>query len=173
MIIVPSYLRPRRANFVPLTPLSFLNRTADLYPDRLAIIDGERRFTWKEVRRRCMALAASLVRLGVKPGDVVSVLVPNTAEMFEAQFAVAMAGAVLNTINVRLDAETVAYIFEHAETRVLMVDRQFAPLAQQGRGGHGSRLRGRGFPFRRRGGAAPGRFSGNPRPLQGHHHLGR
>jgi fatty-acyl-CoA synthase len=125
-----AYLRPRPANFVPLTPLSFLERTADIYPDRVAIIDDERRFTWGEVRNRCVALAASLVRLGVQLGDVVSVLAPNTAEMFEAHFAVAMAGAVLNTINTRLDVDTVAYILDHAETRVLLLDRQFAPLAE-------------------------------------------
>lgn len=124
-----SYLRPRAANFVPLTPLSFLDRTAEIYPERLALVDDERRFTWSEVRQRCVALAAGLGELGVKPGDVVSVLAPNTAEMFEAHFAVAMAGAVLNTINIRLDAETVAYIFDHAETRVLLLDRQFSALA--------------------------------------------
>ncbi|TGQ49557.1 acyl-CoA synthetase, partial [Mesorhizobium sp. M1C.F.Ca.ET.210.01.1.1] len=95
------YLRPQAPNHVPLTPISFLYRTADLYPDRLAIIDEERRFTWLEVRRRCEALAAGLIRLGVRPRDVVSVLAPNTAEMFEAHFVVAMAGAVLNTINIR------------------------------------------------------------------------
>ncbi|MBZ9709700.1 AMP-binding protein [Mesorhizobium sp. ESP7-2] len=125
------YLRPRPANYVPLTPLSFLGRTAELYPDRLALIDEDRRFTWQEVRQRCEALAAALMDIGVKPGDVVSVLAPNTAEMFEAQFAVAMAGAVLNTINIRLDAETVAYILDHAETRVLMLDRQFASMAEE------------------------------------------
>ncbi len=124
------YLRPRAANFVALTPLSFLERTAELYPERLALIDDERRFTWAEVHQRCIGFAAGLVRLGVKPGDVVSVLAPNTAEMFEAHFAVSMAGAVLNTINTRLDVETVAYIFEHAETRVLLLDRQFATLAE-------------------------------------------
>jgi fatty-acyl-CoA synthase len=123
------YLRPRAANFVALTPLSFLDRTAELYPNRLALIDDERRFTWAEVRQRCVVLAAGLVQLGVKPGDVVSVLAPNTAEMFEAHFAVAMAGAVLNTINIRLDVETVAYILDHAETCVLLLDRQFATLA--------------------------------------------
>jgi fatty-acyl-CoA synthase len=125
-----AYLRPRKANFVALSPLSFLDRTAEIYPNRLAIIDEDRRFTWAKVRQRCVAFAASLVHLGVKPGDVVSVLAPNTAEMFEAHFAVAMAGAVLNTINIRLDIETVAYILDHAETRVLMLDRQFAPLAE-------------------------------------------
>jgi fatty-acyl-CoA synthase len=126
----PAYLRPRAANFVPLTPLSFLERTADLYPNRIAVIDEDRRFTWAQVRQRCLGVAASLVKLGVKPGDVVSVLAPNTAEMFECHFAVAMAGAVLNTINTRLDVETVAYILEHAESRVLLVDRQFSALAQ-------------------------------------------
>ena len=130
MIDEAPHLRPRAANHVPLTPISFLYRTADVYPDRVAIIDEDRRFTWLEVRRRCEALAAGLIRLGVKPGDVVSVLAPNTAEMFEAHFAVAMAGAVLNTINIRLDAETVAYILDHAEARVLMVDRQCRPLAE-------------------------------------------
>jgi fatty-acyl-CoA synthase len=124
-----AYLRPRPANFVALTPLSFLDRTAEIYPNRLALIDEERRLTWAEVRKRCVALAAGLVRMGVRPGEVVSILAPNTAEMFEAHFAVAMAGAVLNTINTRLDIETVAYILDHAETRVLLLDRQFGPLA--------------------------------------------
>jgi fatty-acyl-CoA synthase len=124
------YLQPRSANFVALTPLTFLERTAEVYPNRLALIDDARRFTWAEVHRRCLGLAAGLVKLGVKPGDVVSVLAPNTAEMFEAHFAVAMAGAVLNTINTRLDVETVAYIIDHAEARVLMLDRQLAPLAE-------------------------------------------
>ncbi len=127
-----SYLNPRSANFVPLSPLSFLDRTAEVYPDRLAIIDSERRYTWAEVRKRCHALAAELTRLGVKPGDVVSVLAPNTAEMFEAHFAVAMASAVLNTVNIRLDVETVSYIFDHAETKVLLLDQQFTARAGYG-----------------------------------------
>ncbi|MGL5012232.1 MAG: AMP-binding protein, partial [Paracoccaceae bacterium] len=125
----PEYLKPRPANFVPLSPLSFLNRTAEVYPNRLALIDDDRRFTWAEVYQRCTRLAAALQSHGVKPGDVVSILAPNTAEMFEAHFGVAMAGAVLNTINVRLDVDTVAYILDHADTKVLMIDRQFAPLA--------------------------------------------
>lgn len=123
------YLRPRPANFVPLSPLSFLNLTAEVYPDRLALIDDDRRFTWAEVRKRCEGLAAGLHAHGVKPGDVVSVLAPNTVEMFEAHFGVAMAGAVLNTINFRLDVDTVAYILAHADTKVLMIDRQCAALA--------------------------------------------
>jgi fatty-acyl-CoA synthase len=114
---------------VPLSPLSFLNRTADVFPDRLALIDENRRFTWAEVRKRCEGLATGLHANGLKPGDVVSVLAPNTAEMFEAHFGVAMAGAVLNTINIRLDADTVAYVLAHAEAKVLMIDRQYASLA--------------------------------------------
>jgi fatty-acyl-CoA synthase len=124
-----AYLRPRPANFVPLSPLSFLDRTAEVYPDRLALIDDDRRFTWAQVRARCRGLAAGLQKHGVKPGDVVSILAPNTAEMFEAHFGVAMAGAVLNTINFRLDVDSVAYILAHADTRVLMIDRQCATLA--------------------------------------------
>jgi fatty-acyl-CoA synthase len=123
------YLKPREANYVPLSPLSFLNRTAEVYADRIALIDEDRSFTWGQVRTRCQGLAAGLQNHGVKPGDVVSVLAPNTAEMFEAHFGVAMAGAVLNTINFRLDVETVAYILAHADTKVLMIDRQCADLA--------------------------------------------
>jgi fatty-acyl-CoA synthase len=130
MPVDPQYLKPRPANFVPLSPLSFLERTADIYPDRIALIDDQRQFTWSEVRARCHKLAAGLVDLGVNPGDVVSILAPNTAEMFEAHFGVAMSGAILNTINIRLDAETVAYILDHAETKVLMVDRQCASVAE-------------------------------------------
>lgn len=124
-----AYLRPRTANFVPLSPLSFLNRSADVFPDKIALIDAERRFTWAEVRQRCKGLAAGLEAQGVRPGDVVSILAPNTAEMFEAHFGVAMAGAILNTINFRLDPDTVAYILGHADTKVLMIDRQCATLA--------------------------------------------
>jgi fatty-acyl-CoA synthase len=125
----PDYLKPRAANYVPLSPISFLHRTAEVYPDRLALVDGERRFTWKAVHHRCMGLANGLLSRGFGKGDVVSVLAPNTAEMFEAHFGVAMAGYVLNTINTRLDVDTVTYILEHAETKVLLLDRQLAKLA--------------------------------------------
>jgi fatty-acyl-CoA synthase len=125
----PEYLKPRAANHVPLSPLSFLYRTAEVYPDRLAVIDGNRRFTWKDVHARCLGLAAGLKALKLEPGDVVSVMAPNTAEMFEAHFGVGMAGCVLNTINTRLDIDTVTYILGHAETKVLLIDRQCARLA--------------------------------------------
>jgi fatty-acyl-CoA synthase len=129
MVHDPAYLAPRAANFVPLSPVSFLHRTAEVYPDRTALIDDARQFTWRQVHARCMGLAAGLRALGLGRGEVVSVLAPNSPEMFEAHFGVAMAGCVLNTINTRMDVETVVYILGHAETRVLLVDRQCAKLA--------------------------------------------
>jgi fatty-acyl-CoA synthase len=125
----PDYLKPRAANHVPLSPVSFVHRAADVYPDRIAVIDGDRHFTWSETRQRCVGLAAGLTSYGLRKGDVVSVLSPNTVEMFEAHFGVAMAGGVLNTINTRLDVDTVTYILGHAETKIFLVDRQCAKLA--------------------------------------------
>jgi fatty-acyl-CoA synthase len=125
----PDFLRPRPANHVPLSPISFLHRTAELYGNDLALVDGDRRFTWKQLHQRVLGLAAGLMGLKLQKGDVVSVLTPNTSEMFEAHFGVAMAGCVLNTINIRLDVDTVTYILDHAETKVLLVDRQCAKLA--------------------------------------------
>jgi fatty-acyl-CoA synthase len=117
------------ANFVPLTPLRFLDRTADVYPQRVAIVHGSLRQTWAQTRERCYRLASALVRMGVQPGDTVSVIAPNTPAMLEAHFGVPLAGAVLNAINCRLDAEGIAFILRHGESRVLLVDREFAALA--------------------------------------------
>ena len=116
------------ANYVPLTPLSLLARTASVYPQRLAVVYGSRRFTWAETEVRCRRLAASLARHGVGPGDTVAVMLANTPEMVEAHFGIAMARAVLNTLNTRLDAETIAVMLEHGAARVLITDREFAPM---------------------------------------------
>ena len=129
------FMDRRPANYVPLTPLSFLPRVADIYPDRVAVIYGNRRYSWAEVYERAVRLASAIVRAGVKPGEVVTVMAPNIPEMFEAHFGVAMAGAVLNTLNTRLDTDTIAYILEHADTRLLITDAAFgasmkAALAQ-------------------------------------------
>ncbi len=124
-------LEPCAANHQPLTPLTFLLRSADVYPDRVAVIHGNRRFTWREHAERCRRLAGALIAAGIQPGDTVSVLAPNTPAMLEAHFGVPMAGAVLNNINIRLDAAGIAFILDHAETRVLMVDRQFAAVARE------------------------------------------
>ena len=115
------------ANFTPLTPLTFIERAAAVYPDHPSVIDGERRFTWSETYARCRRLACALSRRGVGLGDCVAVLAPNVRAIYEASFAVPMLGAVLNTINIRLDAATVAFILEHGEAKVLLADREFSP----------------------------------------------
>ena len=118
------------ANYAPLTPLVFLDWSADVYPDRLAVVHGARRFTWAQTRERCQRLASALSARGVGRGDTVSVVAANTPEMLEAHFGVPMTGAVLNTINTRLDAGTVAYILDHAQARVLLTDREFSPVVR-------------------------------------------
>ncbi len=117
------------ANHVPLTPLSFLLRSARVYPNRVAVIHGARRFTYAEMLERCRRLASALTGAGVGPGDVVAVLAPNTPEMLEAHYGVPMAGAVLLTVNIRLDAPAVGFILRHSGARVLLVDREWGAVA--------------------------------------------
>ena len=113
------------ANYVPLSPLSFITRTADLFPDRMAIIYGDRRYSWAESYARMRQLASALDGAGLGLGDTVSVIAANTPEMFEAHYGVPMAGCVLNTINTRLEAETIAYILDNSDCRLLIVDTAF------------------------------------------------
>ncbi len=124
-------LEANAANYAPLTPLVFLDWSADVYPERLAVVHGERRFSWAQTRERCRRLASALTKLGVGRGDTVSVVAANTPEMIEAHFGVPMTGAVLNTINTRLDGATVAFILDHAEARVLITDREFFPAVSR------------------------------------------
>ena len=119
----------RPANHVPLSPVSFLARATRVHPGKTAVIDGERRFTYAQMGERCRRLASALQRLGVRPGETVSVLSPNTAMLLEAHFGVPMARAVLNAINVRLDPPTVAFILQHGQARVFLVDPELAPVA--------------------------------------------
>jgi len=119
------------ANFVALTPLSFLHRTADIYPHHEALIYNQRRYTWAQLRSRCTRIASSLAARGIGRNDTVSVFAFNTPEIFESHFSIPMAGAVLNTINTRLDAATVAYIIDHGESKIFMVDRQLWPVLQE------------------------------------------
>lgn len=114
------------ANYAPLTPINFLERAATVYPDRLAIIHGERRYTWGQTQRRSRLLAAALRRHGIGRGHTVSVMGANTPELFDAHFGVPMTGAVLNALNIRLDAKAIAFILQHAETRVLITDTEFS-----------------------------------------------
>ena len=110
------------ANYVPLTPLSFLTRTASLHPDRVAVIYGDRRYSWSDVDERTTRLASALSNAGIGIGDTVSIMCPNTPEIFEAHFGVPKAGAVLNAINTRLDVDTVTYILDHSDAKVLLTD---------------------------------------------------
>ncbi|MFT5503614.1 MAG: fatty-acyl-CoA synthase [Gammaproteobacteria bacterium] len=119
------------ANFVALSPLSFLHRTADIYPERESLTYNDRRYTWAETRNRCNRIASSLAARGLGKNDTVSVLAFNTPEMFESHFSVAMAGAVLNTINTRLDAATVSYIIDHGESKLFICDRQLWPVLSE------------------------------------------
>jgi fatty-acyl-CoA synthase len=115
------------ANHAPLTPLLFLDWSADVYPDRVSVIDGERRFTWRETRERSRRLASALARRGIGAGDTVAVMLPNIAEMVEAHFGVPMTGAVLNALNTRLDADAIAFMLEHGGAKILVTDRESSP----------------------------------------------
>lgn len=126
------YGMPRdAANFQALSPLSFLERAASVYPLRLALINGRLRQTWGETYSRSIRLASARAQRGIGLGDTVAVLAPNGPAMFEAHFGVPMCGAVLNAINTRLDAEAIAFILQHGEAKVLLVDKEFGELAQR------------------------------------------
>ena len=119
------------ANFVALSPLSFLERSAHVYPDRVALVYGAVRRSWADTYSRCRRLASALAARGVGPGDTVAVMLPNTPAMFEAHFGVPMSGAVLNTLNTRLDAPAIAFMLQHGEAKVLLTDREFAGVVGQ------------------------------------------
>ncbi len=119
------------ANFVALTPLTFLERAAYVWPDRTAIVHGKIRRSWGETFLRCRKLAAALTKRGIGKGDTVALMGANTPETFEAHFGVPLAGAVLNAINTRLDAEAVAFILNHGEAKILITDREFSPIVKQ------------------------------------------
>jgi len=124
-------LEKNSANFVPLTPLSFLERAKDIYPNYEALVYETRSYSWTEVYKRCIKFASALEKIGIRKGDTVSVMAFNTPEIFEAHYSVPMTGAVLNTINVRLDAKTVSYILNHSEAKVFIVDRQLHSIIQK------------------------------------------
>ena len=115
-----------KANHVPLSPLTFLPRAASLYPENEAVVYGKRSYTWSECYERCKRLASGITKLGASKGDTVSVIATNTPEMVEAHYGIAMAGAVLNSINVRLDSDTIAYILDHSEAKILISDYRFS-----------------------------------------------
>ena len=119
------------ANYSPLTPLSFLERAAFVFPDRVSVIHGAQRFTWRQTYARCRQLASALARRGIGPGETVAVMLPNTPPMVEAQFGVAMCGAVLNSLNTRLDAESIAFMLDHGGAKLLITDREFSATIEK------------------------------------------
>ena len=123
-------LEKTKANYVPLTPLSHLRRASVVYPEREAIVYGENRYSYKEYYKRVTLLASGLEKRGIKAGDVVATILPNIPAQVEAHFGIPALGAVLNTINTRLDVKTVAYIFDHGEAKIVIVDSQFLSLAE-------------------------------------------
>ena len=124
-------LDKNNANFVPLTPLTFLERAKDIYPNYEALVYEDRKYTWLDIYKRCTQFASALEKIGITKGDTVSVMACNTPEIFEAHYSVPMTGAVLNTINIRLDSKTVSYILEHSDAKVLIVDRQFHEVVKK------------------------------------------
>jgi fatty-acyl-CoA synthase len=131
MSIYDQDLPRTEANFAAFTPLTFMERTAEVYPQRLAIVHGALRQTWTETYRRCRQLASALQRCGIGNNDTVAVMLPNTPPMVEAHFGVPMAGAVLNTLNTRLDAQAVAFMLDHGEAKAVIVDPEFAGVMKQ------------------------------------------
>ncbi len=119
------------ANFTPLSPLTFLIRAAEVYPNRTSIIHGKKQFTWSETYKRSKQLASALSKRGIGKGDTVAVLCFNTPEIYETHFGVPMIGAVLNTINIRLDVDTISYILEHGEAKALITDNELSPTIKQ------------------------------------------
>ncbi|MDP2505113.1 MULTISPECIES: acyl-CoA synthetase [unclassified Oceanobacter] len=129
--IYDQHLDAAAANYQALSPLSYLQRAALVYPQRPAVIHGDVRRNWDETYRRCVQLASALRKRGIGKGDTVSIMAPNLPEHFEAHFGVPMCGAVLNSINTRLDAPIVAFILQHAETKLLIVDREMSAVVKK------------------------------------------
>ena len=124
-------LEKNKANYTPLTPLTFIERAAYIYPDRLAVVHGARRYTWSESFARARRLASALVQRGIGKGDTVAAMLNNTPEMFECHFGVPVTGAVLNTLNTRLDAEAIAFMLNHGEAKILITDREYSPIVKK------------------------------------------
>ena len=124
-------LEKNKANFVSLTPISFLERASNIFPNYTSIISENNRFTWKTTFTRCRLIASALQKRNIKKGDTVSIMAPNTSAMYEAHFAIPMAGAVINTINIRLDPKTISHILNHSDSKLIFSDTEFLPVIKQ------------------------------------------
>src|SRR6185436_426449 len=129
--IFEQHLDKNAANYAALTPLSFLERAAYVYPDRPSVVHGAQRYTWSETYARCRRLASALAKRGIGVGHTVAAMLPNTPPMYEAHFGVPMAGTVLNTLNTRLDPEAIAFMLDHGEAKAVIVDPEFAAVMQK------------------------------------------
>jgi fatty-acyl-CoA synthase len=118
------------ANFAPLTPLSFLRRSEEVYPGKPAVIHGERTYTYRELGERCRRLASALAKRGIRRGDTVAVMAPNVPALLEAHYAIPGLGAVLNALNIRLDPATIAFCLGHGQAKALITDREFSPVVR-------------------------------------------
>ena len=124
-------LDKNNANYVPLSPLTFIEWAASVFPNRPSVIHGDERYTWKETYTRCCRLASALGKRGIGKGDTVAVIAPNIPQHYEAHFGVPVVGAVLNAINIRLDSEAIAFILQHGEAKVLLTDREFSGVVHK------------------------------------------
>ena len=118
------------ANFTPLSPLTFIERAASVYPNKTAVVYGDTRRNWAETYTRCRRLASALVKRGIKTGDTVAVMLPNIPAMYEVHFGVPMTGAVLNALNTRLDADAIAFMLKHGDAKIMLTDREFSPTVK-------------------------------------------
>ncbi|HEX7605257.1 MAG TPA: AMP-binding protein, partial [Usitatibacter sp.] len=119
------------ANYAPLTPVAFLRRSADVYPEKVAVIHGERSYSYREFDARCRRFASVLAARGIGRGDTVAIMAPNVPALLEAHYAVPGVGAVLNALNYRLDAAAIAFCLEHGNAKILIADREFSPVIAQ------------------------------------------
>ena len=131
MNIYEQHLDKNPANYHPLTPISFLERSAAVFPDKVAIVHGDINYTYGQLYDRCRRLASALAKRGIGIGDTVAIMSPNTPAMLEAHYGVPMCGAVLNALNYRLDASTIAFILQHGEAKILLTDREYSPVIRE------------------------------------------
>ena len=124
-------LEKNKANFTALTPVSFLERTASIFPNYISIISENKQFTWKNTFDRCKLFASSLQKKNIKKGDTISIIAPNSSAMYEAHFAIPMIGAIINTINIRLDPKTISLILDHSDSKLIFSDTEFLPVIKK------------------------------------------
>ena len=133
-------LNKNKANYVPLTPLSFITRAKDIYPNYESVVYGNRSYTWLQTYNRCAKFASALTKKGIGLGSTVSIIAANTPELLEAHYSIPMTGGVVNTINTRLDAQTIAYILEHSDAKLLITDTQFSPTIKKALSIYGKKI---------------------------------